>query len=165
MDREKAVRVETCLIEADSALHQAGLIVAGLAKEDRVKFGDLLEGVLDALHSGLLAALYSQHPDMDPSSDDAEIPEINSEMQWDQVRLPPSISETDIDAVIFSLLKPRWQKVALIVGDALGRCRQLGLPISDGALAARIRLLVETDRIEGIGDLRMWRHSEVRLKS
>jgi len=38
------------------------------------------------------------------------------------------------------------------------------LPISDEAIAARLQILADSDRIEGFGDLRKWRHSEVRLK-
>ena len=53
----------------------------------------------------------------------------------------------------------RLLKTARIVGDAGIRCKELGLPIS-----ARIGALAEAGRIEGAGDLRKWRHSEVRLK-
>jgi hypothetical protein len=42
--------------------------------------------------------------------------------------------------------------------------KKLTLPIGDEVVAARLLALAETDRIEGIGDLRMWGHSEVRLK-
>jgi hypothetical protein len=38
------------------------------------------------------------------------------------------------------------------------------MPISDEEIAARLQVLADSDRIEGIGDLRKWRHSEVRLK-
>jgi hypothetical protein len=31
-------------------------------------------------------------------------------------------------------------------------------------IGARIRMLAETNRLESNGDLRKWRHSEVRLK-
>ena len=41
---------------------------------------------------------------------------------------------------------------------------RLGLAISDEALAARIQVLTDSGRIEGVGDLRKWRFSEVRLK-
>ena len=44
------------------------------------------------------------------------------------------------------------------------RCRELGLQIDEAAIAARLKVLSDTDRIEGIGELRMCRHSEVRLK-
>ena len=80
------------------------------------------------------------------------------------MRLPTSISEKDIDAVIFSLMKPRWQKVALIVGHAAVRCKELGLPVSAEMIAARLRVLADSGRIEDVGDLRIWRFSEVRLK-
>ena len=36
-------------------------------------------------------------------------------------------------------------------------------PVSFEIIAARIIALAEAGRIEGAGDLRMWRHSEVRL--
>jgi hypothetical protein len=40
----------------------------------------------------------------------------------------------------------------------------LDLPISTEILGARIGALAESDRIDSAGDLRKWRHSEVRLK-
>jgi hypothetical protein len=50
------------------------------------------------------------------------------------------------------------------VGDAVERCCELALPIHAEALAARIQVLVVSGRLEGQGDLRKWRHSEVRAK-
>ena len=44
------------------------------------------------------------------------------------------------------------------------RCEEPALPIRGEVIAARLRALADSDRIEGIGDLRMWGHSEVRLK-
>ena len=52
----------------------------------------------------------------------------------------------------------------MIVGQATLRCSELSLPIGDEVIAARLKLLADCDRIEGIDDLRRWRHSEVRLK-
>ena len=94
----------------------------------------------------------------------SEIPEINSELRWDEVRLPPSVSETDLDGMLFSVLTPWPKKMAMVLGAAIGRCQELGWPIGKEELAARIQALVESDRLEGDGDLRMWRFSEVRLK-
>ena len=74
------------------------------------------------------------------------------------------MTEADLDGIIFSLLKPLWQKTAMVVIPAVRRCQERGLPIGDEAIAARLQVLVDSDRIEGIGDLRKWRHSEVRLK-
>jgi len=74
------------------------------------------------------------------------------------------VSESEIDSVIFSAIKPRWQKVAMVLVKSLNRCKKHGLPISCDVLAARIQELAETGRLEGAGDLRKWRRSEVRLK-
>jgi hypothetical protein len=94
-----------------------------------------------------------------------EKPTISSELRWDQVRLPPNTSEADLDAIILPLVTKRWQKVAMVVGDAVGRCRERGLEITAEVLAARILELAEVGRIEGVGDLRKWRFSEIRLMS
>lgn len=90
---------------------------------------------------------------------------INSELRWDQVRLPAPLTEADVDTVIFSVLKARWRKVALIVGDAIGQCKARSLPINGETIAARLKALADSDLIETQGDLRKWRFSEVRLKS
>jgi hypothetical protein len=116
------------------------------------------------LQSEILKAVYDQHPDLEPPAEEQEEPFTNSELRWDQVRLPKSITEADIDAAILSVMKPQWRKVAMIVAKASERCRQLGLAISDEALAARIQVLAEAGDIEDVGDLRKWRFSEVRLK-
>ena len=47
---------------------------------------------------------------------------------------------------------------------AAKRCEELGLPISDEMFAARILVLAKAGRLEDIGDLPKWNHSEVRLK-
>jgi hypothetical protein len=52
----------------------------------------------------------------------------------------------------------------MVIAHALVRIREQSLPLSDEIIAARIEKLVESDRLEGNGDLRMWRFSEVRLK-
>jgi len=164
MTRDQAKEIQRHLLDADSAMDRARRAIAGLGKEDRVRFDDLLAEAVDALQADVLAAIYDQHPDLEPPIEGKEEPSISSELRWDQVRLPTSISEADIDAIIFSVMKPHWRKVAMVVGTALGRCRELGLQISDEALAARIQVLAETGRIEDVGDLRKWRFSEVRLK-
>jgi len=52
----------------------------------------------------------------------------------------------------------------MVLVKSLNRCKKHGLPISCDVLAARIQELAETGRLEGAGDLRKWRRSEVRLK-
>ena len=95
---------------------------------------------------------------------DKENPTIVSNLTWDQVRLPPSVTEAELDTIIFSFLEPNWRKTAMVIALTAMRCERLALPISDEEIAARLQVLSDTDRIEGIGDLRKWRHSEVRLK-
>jgi hypothetical protein len=93
-----------------------------------------------------------------------EPPTITSTLRWDQVSLPPSISEAEIDQIIFSVMTSRLRKTAMVVAQAHMRCEELGLPITAEVLGARLGALAESDRIESAGDLRKWRHSEVRLK-
>jgi hypothetical protein len=89
---------------------------------------------------------------------------INSELRWEDVTLPASVSEADLDAVILSALTSRLQKTAMVIGKAMKRCDERALPVSAEIIGARIQALVEADRIESAGDLRKWRYSEVRLK-
>lgn len=93
-----------------------------------------------------------------------EIPTITSRLTWEKVSLPPSVSEADIDRIIFAELKPVNRKVALVVGNAAVRSRQeLGLTVSSEIFAARLRALADDGRIKAYGDLRKWRFSEVSL--
>jgi hypothetical protein len=164
MDRDQAVRIQKHLLDAYSALDRAGRAIAGLGKEERIRLDDLLTELVVDLQSKLLAAIHDQYPDLEPPYEEDEVPTITSTLQWSEVRLPPSLSEADVDAVIMSVLKPQWQKVAMVVIRAIERCKELALPVGGEALAARIQVLAESGRLEDIGDLRQWRHSEVRLK-
>ena len=164
MNREQAVRIQKYCLDADVALDHASMAIADLGKEERLALDELLRGVVGTLHRDLLAQIYDQYPDLEPPPLDEEIPTICSSLTWDQVRLPPSVTEADLDGILFSLLKPGWQKTAMVVILAMQRCQELALPIGDEEIAARLQVLSDSDRIEGIGDLRKWRHSEVRLK-
>jgi hypothetical protein len=165
MNRDQAITLEQCLADANGALDRARLVIAGFTKQDRMEFSDLLENVLDALHGGLLAGIYAQHPDMEPpASIDQAIPEMDSELRWDQVRLPSPVTEAEFDHAIRSMMSTRWRKTARIVGSVAEQYRSVGIDLDPAIVAARLKFLSDTDRIEGIGDLRMWRHSEVRLK-
>jgi hypothetical protein len=53
--------------------------------------------------------------------------------------------------------------MARIIWDAVKRGEELALGVTDEMFAARIQTLVEAGRLESQGDLRKWRHSEVRL--
>jgi hypothetical protein len=164
MNHEQAVRIQKYFLDADVALDQASMAIADLGKEERLALDGLLREVVETLRQDLLAQIYDQYPDLEPPPRDEEIPTMGSSLTWDQVRLPPSVTEADLDGIIFSLLKPRWQKTAMVVILTMQRCQERALPIGAEEIAARLQVLSDSDRIEGIGDLRYWRHSEVRLK-
>ncbi|MBR0695379.1 DUF3658 domain-containing protein [Bradyrhizobium lablabi] len=128
---------------------------------DQDKDAASLKAMIIKLNSKLLRTIFDRFPDLVPFE---EFPEISSSLRWDQVQLPPSVSEAQIDEIILSVMLPGWRKMALIISGAIERGEELGLKNPDEIFAARIQALVEADRLEGQGDLRKWRHSEVRLK-
>jgi hypothetical protein len=93
-----------------------------------------------------------------------EPPVISSRLCWKDISLPASITEADLDQIIFSAMTSRLQKTAMVILKTLKQCEQLNLPIDADIVGARLAALVGSDRIEGAGDLRKWRYSEVRLK-
>ena len=88
---------------------------------------------------------------------------VCSKLTWKDVVLPLSVSEADLDALIFAETDRCWLKVARIVGNVFQtlETRRIRLPMD--TIAARIAKLVELGRLESQGNLTMWRHSEVRL--
>jgi Protein of unknown function len=161
MDRKQAVEIQKHLLDAAGAIDQAGTIIYGLDEADRAPLTAPLGETWSALHFELLRALYAMHPELKPPG---EPPRISSKLRWDQVSLPEAVSEADIDAIILLALTTRLQKTAKVIGKAVERCRELGLPISDEMLGARLQVLVKSGRMESAGDTRKWGHSEVRLK-
>jgi uncharacterized protein DUF3658 len=162
MDRNRAAEIQKHLLDASDALDRATEAMFKLDKDKRKVFAEILFEVHDALHFGLLRALYSEHPELKPPE---ERPHISSTLRWEEVSLPDSISEADIDAVIFEALTPRLQKTAMVIAKAFRRCQEIPMAINAEMLGARIQALAKAGRIEGAGDLRMWRHSEVRARN
>jgi uncharacterized protein DUF3658 len=89
---------------------------------------------------------------------------IGSDLRWENVTLPASVTEADLDTIIFSVLTSRLQKTAMVIAKATRHCDERALPVSAEIIGARIQALVEANRIESAGDLRKWRYSEVRLQ-
>ena len=98
----------------------------------------------------------TQKPDID---DDR----VCSTLTWKDVALPLSVSEADLDALIFAETDKRWLKVARIVGNVFQTLKTRCICLPMDIIAARIAKLVELGRLERQGNLTMWRHSEVRL--
>ena len=164
MKREQADRINHHLLDACAALDQARMAIADLGKAERSKLEDSFYSIVDALEGELLQPIYDQYPDLEPPKSDREPHEYVCELTWDEVHLPPGVTEQQLDEIIFSAMKPTWRKTAMIATNAMDRCKELGLPIDDKMIAARLKVLSDSDRIEGIGDIRSWLHSEVRLK-
>ena len=162
MTRDQAEEVQRHLLDAADAIDRADQIIFNLDHEDRKRLAGPLGATVCALHFELLKAVYDEHPELRPPD---ETPVISSFLRWDDALLPPSVSEADLDAIIFSVMTSHFRKTAMIIGLAFEKCREWPVPISDEILSARIGALSESDRIDSVGDVRKWRHSEVRLKS
>ena len=74
------------------------------------------------------------------------------------------LSDLQIDEAILSVAEPAWRKVAFViikVTDTMGS----DLPEGDAGfnlVAKRIEFLVRGGRLLAQGDIKKWRHSEVR---
>jgi hypothetical protein len=159
MDREQAAEIFEHLFDAACELDEARAVASVFAAQDESAAS--LEEFIVKLNSELIEALFDRFPDLMPFGD---FPAISSTLTWDQVRLPPPVAETDIDAIVLSAMKTQWRKVAMVVATSLGLCRERSLPIAAEVFGARILALADSDSIEVRGDPRKWRHSEVRLK-
>ena len=164
MDRDLAERLVLYLEDAEAALQRADRAASGFAKEEREKFSEVLYTAIAAVNSDVWKPIYDAYPDLAPEYESLEPPTISSELSWDEVRLPPDLTEKDVDDILLPLLKSYWQKVTLVLVNARDSCNLEGQSFSYEILAARLRDLADRNEIEGIGDLRMWRFSEVRLK-
>jgi hypothetical protein len=103
----------------------------------------------------------SEYPEHEEKPED----KICSTLRWGDVLLPQSVTEADLDALILSELAERLLKVARIVARVFETLEVRSIYLSHEVIAARVRELAETGRIESVGNLTMWRHSEVRLKT
>ena len=163
MDREKAIEIHKLLLDIAEAYERAEVAIGELDRDDRIAFANQLGAVSEALHRDLLPVMYKMYPDLRPPS--KEPPHIISTLRWEEVSLPPNVTAIAIDELILSCMEPRWQKTAMVVGNAAIRSDEIGLAVSDQIIAARIEALAEAGFIENQGDVRKWRHSEVRLKA
>jgi Protein of unknown function len=160
VDQEQAAEIFDYLLQAARELDEARAAADQLAEQD--KDAAAISELAIKLNSELVEALFKRFPDLLPFK---EFPAISSSLRWDQVRLPPSASEAQVDQIIFSVVAPYWHKMARIIWDAVKHGQELALGVTDEMFAARIQVLVEAGRLESQGDIRKWRHSEVRLKA
>jgi hypothetical protein len=162
MDKAQATEIHKHLLAIGDAINKTEEALSKLDWEDREIFGDPMNKLWGALQAHALRAVYDQYPELRPIPE--EFDHLNTDLRWEEVMLPPSISEADLDAVILSKLKPHSLKVARVIGDVMRAFDERGLSIGEETVGVRIRWLADADRINGFGDLRRWRFSEVSLK-
>ena len=92
-----------------------------------------------------------------------EEPHISSTLQWQDVSLPPGITEADLDAAILSVVDQNWRKTAFIISKVTQAFEEHGVPLNYEIVGARVLELGTRGTIDSAGNLSMWRHSEVRL--
>ena len=160
MDRDQAIEIKKRLNDVGEALDRASRALYKHDKQEYERFKEPLLEMYSTLVFRLFPTLYAQHPELEPPP---EPPTIVSTLRWQDVLLPHPISEAYLDALIFAALQPRFLKMARIVGEVCVRCEEQMNPVDSEIIAARVIALAEAGRIESAGDLRMWRHSEVRL--
>lgn len=73
------------------------------------------------------------------------------------------MSAEAIDAAILGVAMTRWQKTAMIIVKSQENLQASKVEVSHDDIAERIYVLASQGRLEGQGDLTLWRHSEVRL--
>jgi hypothetical protein len=121
MDRTQAAEIQRHMLRAAKAINRASEIVFALDEEHREVLGTPLLEIIDALHFKLLRAVYIRYPELRPP--DPGRSRINTARRWKDIILPESVSETDLDNAIFSALSSRWQKTAMVIGNALKYCK------------------------------------------
>ena len=162
MNKSQALEIQRYALDAADAIDDAAEVTMTLSKDDRSRLAVHLGEVVAALHFGILSEVYDQYPELRPPDDR---PVTSSFLKWEDVSLPESVSEEDLDAVIFSALQQNWRKTAMTIVMASRLCEAREWQLGYEALGARIQYLADNGRIESQGDLSKWRHSEVRLKT
>jgi hypothetical protein len=160
MNKEEAIEIHTYALKAKDALAELEQIVLSLPAEERASFAQYLGEITLALSFGILPKIYDRLPELRPPQEPST---ISSHLEWANVNLPAGTSVADLDAAIFASIKPNWLKTARIITDAASilKSRSMELPYEE--IGARIKALADQGRIDSQGNVRMWRHSEVRL--
>jgi len=133
MDGTQAAEIQRHMLVAADAIERASQIIFALDEEDREVLAAPLKEIILELHFKLLHAVYIRYPDLRPPAPDRHM--IDTNRRWEEIVLPESVSETDLDTIIFSALTSRLQKTAMVIAKALKRCETLGLQSMPKSLA------------------------------
>jgi hypothetical protein len=74
------------------------------------------------------------------------------------------MTSRELDEAILASVGPKWTKVAMVIARAVeaASLSDAGAPDDLNVFAERVESLVAGGKLEGQGDLRDWRHSEIR---
>ncbi|MGJ4953868.1 hypothetical protein [Bradyrhizobium sp. HKCCYLS20291] len=160
MTREQAEAIQHHLLDASRALGRAASALVDVEDDESGALSAAMVDVSSRLYRDLLQPVYARFPDL---AVPMQVVGTVRHLRWEDVALPPSITESDLDGLIFSLLKPGWINLAVILVLASRRCEELSWPLNFAEIAARIQALVDAGRIEHEGDLQRLGAGDVRL--
>lgn len=160
MNREQAIEIQSSALKAQEALVELEQIILSLPAEERASFAQYLGEITIALSFGILTSIYDRFPELRPHE---EPPEISSYLEWPDVKLPPGTTAADLDIAIFASAKTDWLKTARIITEAAANLRSYGRELEYEVIGARVKALADVRSLDAQGDVRMWRHSEVRI--
>ena len=62
---------------------------------------------------------------------DREEPHVSSTLRWEDVRLPDGVTVSDLDELIFSVMKPAWRKTAMVIAMTSDQCEARAMPLDE----------------------------------
>src|SRR5271169_5402309 len=95
-DRDEAVAIVLRMEEASLSLNDAARIAIEHTQELQLRHR--IAELSVALNFDILPQIYDKHPGLRPPP---EKPRISSRLRWTKVKLRPSVSEKDIDDILF----------------------------------------------------------------
>jgi hypothetical protein len=87
--------------------------------------------------------------------------------RFSEIRLPllgpPRLSQSELDAIILSIVETNARKTANVIFDVSAQCDRRSAPVSQDDIAKRIYALCKDGAIISEGVLQLWPYSTVRL--
>jgi hypothetical protein len=79
----------------------------------------------------------------------------------------PDLPDTaiDLDTVILTCATPEWQKVTMLIAATVDATKAQAVDVTAQTIAGHIYALAESGKLEGKGNIRRWRTSEIRRRA
>ncbi|WP_128089677.1 hypothetical protein [Bradyrhizobium viridifuturi] len=90
MNREYAEKICLQVFDALDAIYEAERNIAGLGKQERIRFHASVQAVIADLEDKLLFPICEQYPDLLPPTEEQRPRILCSELTWSEVNLPSS---------------------------------------------------------------------------